>query len=611
VTKGSKNIIPGRLLLLLAVAAHITLALWYNFTQDDAYITFRYAANYVDGHGLVFNIGEQVEGYTNFLWLLFMIIGRLLTFDLALFSKILGLFCSSVSLVMIFLTGRLIDRENAILPGLACLIAGAMYSFAYWSVAGLETAAFSLMVISSLYFYLRRSFFVVPVLILATLLRPEGGLLFLFVCAYDILSYRKFNRYITTIIVAYILSLMPLGVFKLVYFGGLFPNPFYAKTDFTFYKYYDGLKYVGRYFLHYLGAGLFILPAIFAIKRRDRVFRTILLFLLIYIVYIILVGGDVLKVHRFFVPLMPLFAVCIIYGLSAIFKKSYMVLVFVGVILAWQLYIPREYVKNYHYAEVRLTAKMKNIARDLMATDKSDFSVTVSTIGIFSYYLPGHKVIDMLGLTDTTIARHPDPPVAGLETTWKESRFNIPYILSLQPDYILFSTGRKPSAPAEKALHLYSGFLNSYRTTTYYFEGFRHDIYKRYFKIPTPVARDIDIGFINAYSRGFHLHGTRQYREAVRAFSEALKYIPDGVFSYAHYLIAENLRKSDEHERSYDLLLALAQADTLSYEVFKDLYVYEYTGTRDLEKAAFYRQRLEKLIPWYLPILDANVGWRE
>jgi len=35
---------------------------------DDAYISFRYVRNFVEGRGLVFNPGERVEGYTNFLW---------------------------------------------------------------------------------------------------------------------------------------------------------------------------------------------------------------------------------------------------------------------------------------------------------------------------------------------------------------------------------------------------------------------------------------------------------------------------------------------------------------------------------------------------------------
>ncbi|MCI0548725.1 MAG: hypothetical protein L0027_15755, partial [Candidatus Rokubacteria bacterium] len=37
---------------------------------DDSFITFRYARNLVEGHGLVFNPGEHVEGYTNLLFVL-------------------------------------------------------------------------------------------------------------------------------------------------------------------------------------------------------------------------------------------------------------------------------------------------------------------------------------------------------------------------------------------------------------------------------------------------------------------------------------------------------------------------------------------------------------
>ena len=53
-------------LLLAVLAAHM---LHYGIcTQDDAFISFRYAANLIGGDGLVYNAGEPVEGYTNFLW---------------------------------------------------------------------------------------------------------------------------------------------------------------------------------------------------------------------------------------------------------------------------------------------------------------------------------------------------------------------------------------------------------------------------------------------------------------------------------------------------------------------------------------------------------------
>ena len=48
------------------------------WTCDDAFISYRYALNLVEGKGLVFNAGERVEGYSNFLWTLWCAVGLLL-----------------------------------------------------------------------------------------------------------------------------------------------------------------------------------------------------------------------------------------------------------------------------------------------------------------------------------------------------------------------------------------------------------------------------------------------------------------------------------------------------------------------------------------------------
>ena len=52
----------------IALLAWLTHRSW--FMTDDAFISFRYAANLIEGNGLTFNPGERVEGYTNFLWVL-------------------------------------------------------------------------------------------------------------------------------------------------------------------------------------------------------------------------------------------------------------------------------------------------------------------------------------------------------------------------------------------------------------------------------------------------------------------------------------------------------------------------------------------------------------
>lgn len=56
-------ILLGLLLLPMAI-------LTFNHMGEDAFISFRYTRNLVAGHGLVYNPGEWVEGYSNLLWVL-------------------------------------------------------------------------------------------------------------------------------------------------------------------------------------------------------------------------------------------------------------------------------------------------------------------------------------------------------------------------------------------------------------------------------------------------------------------------------------------------------------------------------------------------------------
>ena len=55
-------------------AAALVFGLWRAlgaaWLADDSFISFRYAEHLARGHGLVYNVGERVEGYTNLLWTL-------------------------------------------------------------------------------------------------------------------------------------------------------------------------------------------------------------------------------------------------------------------------------------------------------------------------------------------------------------------------------------------------------------------------------------------------------------------------------------------------------------------------------------------------------------
>ena len=68
--------------------------------NDDAFISFRYAANLADGQGLVFNQGERVEGFTNFLWVLILAAVRRLGGDIPTAAHLLGLALGGATIML-------------------------------------------------------------------------------------------------------------------------------------------------------------------------------------------------------------------------------------------------------------------------------------------------------------------------------------------------------------------------------------------------------------------------------------------------------------------------------------------------------------------------------
>jgi tetratricopeptide (TPR) repeat protein len=173
---------------------------------------------------------------------------------------------------------------------------------------------------------------------------------------------------------------------------------------------------------------------------------------------------------------------------------------------------------------------MARHAKELNEAFGSDFTLAVSTIGLISY-LTDATVIDMLGLTDPYIAKHPEQ-IPGLTSTWKERRFNSKYLLSRDPDIILFSTGIRPSAPAEKALFLHSKFRRNY-----YLYGFRirrgqhwkyMHVYKRKGEFDGVDTVHPDPAFVEIYSRAVYLASEKHhYQDCLEKLEELIKVMPE------------------------------------------------------------------------------------
>ncbi len=525
----NKNIVKRLAVILgfiLLIAVYYKLASEAKFIQDDAFTSLRYVQNFVDGNGLVFNTGERVEGYTNFLWVLLLSAVSFLAhaLNLNLDFPSAAQFLSNLFGVLILFSTYLLAKKifaksfpDSIISSLLALTAPVMVLFTtpfiYWSVSGMETSLFVSLTLLSVYFFLdwekdkARLAFVVTA-ILNSFLRPEGifffGLLIGFKLIQNFLSaedYKlskkikaSFNSSIKKTLIIYLLPILAHTIFRLVYYGYPFPNTFYAKTEFTIEFLERGWKYYIDFVEEYLLFGIFYVPVLIQLLRNKTNFEEKVLvgFALIYTLMIILIGGDVLPINRFFLTIMPLLFILFVNSSVELFdefikgkaniaaKYLFIIILLVYSVFNYSRNKPEMMEKRSYemglvskmkiYAELLKGNKIKIMSKSKIKSKIKITSVAMSTIGAFSFY-SGARVIDLVGLTDEHVAHFPvevDGIDEELPVLWKERHYNVGYILSEEPDYIIFPAGAKPSAFAECALFVQQEFYNNYYMQLFY-----------------------------------------------------------------------------------------------------------------------------------------------
>ena len=124
----------------------LVLAWHQDFLCDDAFISFRYARNWAQGLGLVFNPGESppVEGYSNFLWVALLTPLSAAGLDLGTCARVLSSLCGLALVVWVPLHAR----RRLELDGLGTLATALFFASlpctALWATGGLATMPFAL-----------------------------------------------------------------------------------------------------------------------------------------------------------------------------------------------------------------------------------------------------------------------------------------------------------------------------------------------------------------------------------------------------------------------------------------------------------------------------------
>jgi len=304
----------------MCVAA-LGLTAGYSWVCDDATISMRYADNLAGGHGLVFNLGERVQGFTNPLWTLLLAIGAVFESNQR-WAVGLGLLCTAGLLAVLAAISRRLELG---VWGIAFVL-GATFlcdPFLQFQTSGLETSLVNLLVAATLLAALATPRGSAPNLAivlaaLAMLTRLDSLLLTapMLVAAHAIVGDRPRAALARAWRGYAIAGVLVLGwmSFAALYYGYPLPNTYYAKTGAPRIGTIGlGLRYVADFALLrapsalVAAVGLAATPRLWRSDiRGDRLLAGAGLGAGLAVLYVVWVGGDYMHGRFLCSPLLVL-----------------------------------------------------------------------------------------------------------------------------------------------------------------------------------------------------------------------------------------------------------------------------------------------------------------
>jgi arabinofuranosyltransferase len=297
----------GRLLLAALLMAALVVVLRSAWVCDDAYITFRVVRNFWGGHGLRWNLRDRVCAYTNPLMMFSMLAFYPITGEFFYTATFFGVFVSMLALAILALRAASTTAAAAV----ALLLLIASKTFVDYTTSGLENSLGYLL--AAIFFFLafrrdprRDGTFLAMALVagLASVNRMDMILLFLPALLYCWWKKRTGRR--LGLLAAGFGPLIAWVAFSVIYYGRPLPNTAYAKLN-------TGLAlgfYLGKGLAFYKNSLLsdpITLPIIAgavvaSIWARSGKCVSAAIGLVLYLLYVLRVGGDFMSGRFFAVP---------------------------------------------------------------------------------------------------------------------------------------------------------------------------------------------------------------------------------------------------------------------------------------------------------------------
>ncbi len=415
----------------------------FDFICDDAFISFRYAANLANGDGLAYDAvrSAPVEGYSNFLWVLWLSLFERAGVDITAAARWSSLLAGCALLIgTIRLAMRRLNPDAGHAQAVGLFLA-TLPAFGLWSTGGLATmpSALAIFGVLSALHGDREGPRAVPAIawaVTATLLRADGiGYVGLILAATfaaasaDPSSRQRMRSAVLITASAAATALVAHTVWRHGYYGEWVPNTAKIKAGLSSARLHRGLLYVGAYLVAMpavvLGVGVGL--------RRWREGPTPLLITCTTLIvgsfgYAVWVGGDFMPFGRFLVPALPAVALLFAWGESRLRKNAAFLLLMICLLFSMSEIndkglAPDGLRRSLHFrqdrefqTEVARWQEMKKNAaawdlwgRALAQETEPGESIILGGIGAIGYRAPHLTVYDTYGLVTPEVAANTEP----------------------------------------------------------------------------------------------------------------------------------------------------------------------------------------------------------
>jgi hypothetical protein len=497
-------------LLILICALYLGHVRAYDFVSDDTFITLRYAENLAEGHGLVFNHNDRIEGFTSPLWTILLSAAHGVGLDLLPTSRTLGTVIGLVALVLSYLlVPAASDHEvHPLIAVIAPLVLASNGSFACWAASGMETMLYTVLLVVSFLATFSGKLRLAALSTMALILtRPESVIAVAVLGLFLLFRRREYGwKRIALWGIASCGTAVALFTSRYLYYGMWFPNTFYAKTGGGLETIGRGLVYLRQYAADHEGLVLMSLPLVYAslagnAKQRCLAFAATGLWLAT-----VVVGGDGLPMYRFAVAPLALLVVLQAHLVAGLYRtagrspvrrwKLHAACIVAALLLA-TVHATKPamgtHYNNYEYQKKVEIPRWTQVGTWLRDHARPGESLAAVPIGAVSYY-SGLTAIDMMGLTDGHIA-HREMPNMGKGWAGHE-KHDGQYILSRKPTYLLLGNidvSDRPRDPTEFPFIPYSTRAIWEREKDFYDTGLLRKLYK------SRSAEIVPGGFLNFY----------------------------------------------------------------------------------------------------------------